>query len=258
MHEGAERFAARFPRLGHACDGMTSRTTPVGVLVVALAGLIAGGCSATTSAVFDALLDPFAAPASPSDAAVEVPTAVDGSGEATWWPHPDGYAMVLPPGWSGAAVDDAQVGQLVDALAVERPELASRIETVLEATGSRVSAVAADPTSAEDVAPLLLVLAQATGDQQAHAVKSAVKEQIAGLPGLDGGPFRDDVTLPTAKGVRFDFSLLDPDLGALQVRSYLFRFGGEAYLVCFIAPLEDFEAAEPIFEAIASSLRFGV
>lgn len=258
MHEGAERFAARFPRLGHAWRGMTSRTTPVGVFVVALAGLIAGGCSASTGAVFEALLDPFGAPPSPSEAVVDVPAVVDGSGEATWWPHPDGYAMVLPAGWSGAAVDDAQVGQLVDALAVERPGLADRIESVLESTGSRVSALAADPTVTEDVAPLLLVLAQPTEDQQAHAVKSAVKEQIASLPGLDGGPFRDDVTLPSAKGVRFDFSLVDPDLGALQVRSYLFRFGGEAYLVCFIASLEDFEAAEPIFEAIASSLRFGV
>jgi hypothetical protein len=64
--------------------------------------------------------------------------------------------------------------------------------------------------------------------------------------------------LPTAKGVRFDFSVLDPDLGALQVRSYLFRFGGEAYLVCFIAAQDQFESAEPIFEVIAASLRFGV
>ena len=237
---------------------MTSRTTPVGVLVVALAGLIAGGCSATTSAVFEALLDPFGAPPSPSEAVVEVPAAVEGSGDATWWPHPDGYAMVLPPGWSGAAVDDAQVAQLVDALAVERPELASRIGTVLESTGSRVSAVAADPTVTEDLAPLLLVLAQPTEGEQAHAVKSAVKEQIASLPGLDGGPFRDDDTLPSARGVRYDFSLLDPDLGALQVSSYLFRYGGGAYLVCFIAPLDDIEAAEPIYEAIAASLRFGV
>jgi hypothetical protein len=250
-------FAARFARLGHASLGMTSRTTPVGVLVVAIAGLIAGGCSASTSAVFEALLDPFGAPPSPS-AAVEVADAVEGSGDVTWWPHPDGYAMVLPPGWSGAAVDDSQVDQIVGALAVESPELADRIETVLDATDSRVSAVAADPNSTEALTPLLVVLAQPTDDQPAHAVKSRVKEQIAGLPGLSGGPFRDDVMLPTAKGVRFDFSVLDPDLGALQVRSYLFRFGGEAYLVCFIAAQDQFESAEPIFEVIAASLRFGV
>ena len=66
------------------------------------------------------------------------------------------------------------------------------------------------------------------------------------------------MTLPTARGVRFDFSLEDPDLGAIQVRSYLFRFGGDAYLVCFVASEDGFEDAEAIFEAIAASLRFGV
>jgi hypothetical protein len=105
---------------------------------------------------------------------------------------------------------------------------------------------------------ILLVLAQPTEDRQAHAVKTLVKEQIASLPGLSAGPYRDDVTLPTAKGVRFDYSIDDPDLGILQVRSYLFRFGSDAYLVSFVALEEDFEAAEAIFEAIAASLRFGV
>lgn len=237
---------------------MTSRTTPVGILVVALVGLIAGGCSAPTGAVFEALLDPFGAPASPSGAAVEIPDAIAGTGEPTWWPHPDGYAMVLPSGWSGAAVDDAQTSELVDAVSVSSPDLALRIEDVLDATNSRVSAVAGDPSALGDLPPLLIVLAQPTDDQQAHAVKSLVKDQISGLPGLSGGPFRDDVTLPTARGVRFDFSLEDPDLGAIQVRSYLFRFGGDAYLVCFVASQEGFEDAEAIFEAIAASLRFGV
>jgi hypothetical protein len=237
---------------------MTSRTTPVGVLVVALAGLIAGGCSAPTTAVFEALLDPFGAPASPSEAVAGIVEAVQGSGEATWWPHPDGYAMVLPPGWSGAAVDDAQSSELVDALSADSPELATRIDDVLDTTNSRVSAIAGDLDAVSDLAPLLVVLAQPTDDRQAHAVKSLVKEQISSLPGLSGGPFRDDVTLPTAKGVRFDFSLEDPDLGPLQVRAYLFRFGGDAYLVCMVAPVEDFEDAEAIFEAIAASLRFGV
>lgn len=166
--------------------------------------------------------------------------------------------MVLPPGWSGAAIGDAQVSSLLHALAADSPDLATRVEDVLGATNARVSAVAADPGAPGDVAPLLVVLAQPTQDRQAHALKSMVKEQIAGLPGLSGGPFRDDVNLPMVKGARFDFSLQDPDLGSLQVRSYLFRFGEDAYLVCFVAPSSDFEDVEPIFDAIAASLRFGV
>jgi hypothetical protein len=230
----------------------------VGALVVALAGFIVGGCSAPTSAVFEALLDPFGAPASPSEAVAGIADAVQGSGESTWWPHPDGYALVLPPGWSGVAVDGAQVEDLVDALSGDSPDLGRRIDGVLNATNARVSAIAGDPAAPGELAPLLVVLAQPTQDRQAHAVKSLVKEQIADLPGLSGGPFRDDVNLPMAKGARFDFSLQDPDLGALQVRSYLFRFGEDAYLVCFIAPSADFEDAEPLFDAIAASLRFGV
>jgi hypothetical protein len=244
--------------MGHPSLGMKSRTTPVGVLVLALAGFIVGACSAPTSAVFQALLDPFGAPASPSEAVLEIADAVAGDSEATWWPLSDGYAMVLPAGWSGLAVDDAQVSQLIDALAASGSALGPRIREVLEATGTRVSAIAGDPSATEDLSPLLIVLAQPTGDRQAHAVKSQVKDQISSLPGLSGGPFRDDITLPTAKGVRFDFSIEDPDLGALQVRSYLFRFGGDAYLVCFVAPADSFEEAESLFDAIAASLRFGV
>ena len=85
-----------------------------------------------------------------------------------------------------------------------------------------------------------------------------VKEQISELPGLTAGPFRNDVSLPNAKGVRFEFSVQDPDVGELMVRAYLFRFGSDAYLVTFVAPAESFDAAEAVFEAIAQSLRFGV
>jgi hypothetical protein len=165
--------------------------------------------------------------------------------------------MFLPSGWRGIALDEAQAGQLIDALSVAYPGVGERVESVLSATGSRVIAIAVDEASDAD-SLILLVLAQPTHDQQAPAVKTQVKEQIAALPGLVAGPFRDDAALPSASGVRFDYSIADPDLGTLQVRSYLFRFGSDAYLVSFVAPDTEFEAAEPIFEAIAASLRFGV
>lgn len=237
---------------------MTSRTTPVGVLVVALAGLIAMGCSAQTSAVFDALLDPAGAPVSPIETVTDPSEDADSVVDPMWWPHPDGYAMVLPAGWVGIAVDDSGAIQMMDALESANPVLAERMQGVLLVTNSRISAIATGSLAGDGVSPVMLVLAQPTEDRGAHAVKSLVKEQIAGLPGLSAGPFRDDVTLPAAKGVQFDYSILDPDLGSLQVRSYLFRFASEAYLVSFVARTEDFEAAEPLFAAIAASLRFGV
>jgi hypothetical protein len=237
---------------------MTSRTTPVGILVVALASLLAIGCSAQTSAVFEALLDPAGAPASPAEAAPAPTDAVDGATNPMWWPHPDGYAMVLPAGWVGLATDQAAADRLMAALEAANPALAARIEGVLISTNTRVSAIAAGSILQAGTSPLLVVLAQPTVNLGAHAVKSLVKDQIASLPGLVAGPYRDDVTLPAAKGVRFDYSIEDPDLGPLQVRSYLFRFASEAYLVSFVASAASFEAAEPIFEAIAASLRFGV
>jgi hypothetical protein len=235
-----------------------TRRTPAGLLVVALFGLSAFGCSAQTSAVFQTMLAPVVVAADPA-VPVATPSGLEGAlPESTWWPHPDGYAMVLPPGWGGVAVDETRARQLVDAVLVTDPELAARLGGVLDSTGTRISAIAAQTSAAEVLGPLVIVLAQPTQDRGAHAVKSLVKEQIAALPGLADGPFRDDVALPSANGVQFEFTIADPALGALQVRALLFRFGSDAYLVAFVAPEAEFEAAEAIFEAIAASLRFGV
>ena len=166
--------------------------------------------------------------------------------------------MSLPPDWTGLAVDSGDESALLDAVADTSPALAARIVAVLDATGSRISAVAADRTARSSPGPFLVVIAQPTHERPAHAVKSLVREQISKLPGLAAGPFRNDVLLPNAKAVRYEFSLDDPDLGELLVRAYLFRFGSDAYLVTFVAGAESFDAAEAVFEAIAQSLRFGV
>jgi hypothetical protein len=236
---------------------MTSRMSPVGGLIIALAGLLGVGCSAQTSAVFDALLDARGVSATGSQPDASTGSPADAS-STTWWPHPEGYAMDLPAGWSGMAVDGGAEDELLDIVADSSPELATRILGVLDATDSRISAVAADPDRGSALVPMLLVIAQPTHERPAHAVKSLVKEQISGLPGLTAGPFRNDVPLPYAKGVRYEFSLDDPDLGELMVRAYLFRFGSDAYLVTFVASADGFDAAEAVFEAIAQSLRFGV
>ena len=57
---------------------------------------------------------------------------------------------------------------------------------------------------------------------------------------------------------RFDYSLDDEDLGAIRVRAYLVKYGPEAYLVNFVAPLSAADDAEELFDEIADSLRFGV
>lgn len=237
---------------------MTKRMTPVGVIVLVLASLFAVGCTAQTTAVFDALLQPGRVPASP--AVPDPEGGVDASDATpTWWSHPDGYAMTLPAGWAGAAISGSQSGRLVDAIAGTYPGAAERVAAVLQATNSRVVAVAADLASAGEVSPLLLVIAQPTDGFRARAVKNRVHEQISALPGLQGIPGKYDVRLPAGSGVRFEYTVDDPELGTLRAHSYLFRFGGHAYLVSFVASQDAFDAeAESAFEAIIASLRFGI
>lgn len=237
---------------------MTSRTTPVGILVIALLGLIAVGCSAPTNAVFQALLDPAGTNASLPEGDAAVNDVVASGDVAMWWPHPDGYAMVLPAGWSGVAVAPDRTPELVTAVAESLPGLGQRMAEVLDGGTARVSAIALDPAAAGDVAPVLLVLAEPTEGRRAHAIKTEVRDRINGLPGLSSPLSAHDVILATAKGVRFDYTVMDPDLGELRVFSYLFRFGRTAYLVNFVASAEVVDEAEPTFDAIVDSLRFGV
>jgi len=166
--------------------------------------------------------------------------------------------MELPAGWSGLAIERAQSGQLIDAIDATHPGLANRITSALGDTRSRVSAVAGDFSNDGDL-KLLVVVAQPTDGKRANAVKERVKAQINALPGLTGGPLvPHDVRLSTAKGHRFDYSITDPDLGQMRVRSYLFRFGSQAYIVSFIASEGAADEAEAMFDSIAESLRFGI
>jgi hypothetical protein len=237
---------------------MTSRTTPVGILVIALAGLIAIGCSAPTTAVFQALLSPAGTNASLPEADPAVDGAAASSDVARWWPHPDGYAMFLPAGWSGVAVEAGQTDELIAAVAETMPGLSARVAGVLSGGKARVSAIAADPTAEGVVSPLMLVLAEPTDGKRGHVIKSDVRARISDLPGLIGPLAARDVVLPSAKGVRFDYSIDDPDLGELRVFSYLFRFGRQAYLVSFVSSADVAADAEDVFYTIADSLRFGV
>jgi len=236
---------------------MTSRTTPVGILVIALAGLIVVGCSAPTNAVFQALLDP-AGTATSSPEAEPADGAADGSDTSTWWQHPDGYVMVLPAGWSGMAVAASETDDLVDAVGRVMPGLGSRIDGVMDGSNLRVSAVAADSSAGGDVSPVLLVLAEPMNGRRYHAIKTDVYERISDLPGLSGALSPHDVRLPAAKGVRYDYTIADPDLGDIRVRSFLFRFDRSVYLVSFVASADVANDAGADFDLIVDSLRFGV
>lgn len=236
---------------------MTSRTTPVGIIVIALAGLFALGCNAQTSAVFEAFVDPASASASSSDAEATADATDEGGTQGMWWPHPDGYHMDLPTGWFGVPLERAQANRLINAVNASYPGLAERMRSVLGDTGSRVSAVAGDPIGGQS-GPVMLVLAQPKDGKRAHEIKQHVKKQISQLPGLVATPILQDAAVDTRQAWRFDYSLADQDLGTLRVRSYLVRWGDEAYLVSFVAPEATADEADILFDAIVDSLKFGV
>jgi hypothetical protein len=166
--------------------------------------------------------------------------------------------MALPVGWAGLALDPTRTDQLMDALTAAEPGLAGRIRVVLETSSAEVSSVAVDAASGAALPPTVIVLVQPTDGARARVVKAQVADAIAALPGIQGEPARRDERLSDAQSVRFDYTIIDPDLGAIRVRSHLVRFGGLAYLVSFAAAAESFEAAAPEFEAIAESIRFGI
>ena len=215
------------------------------------------GCNAQTGAVFEALLDPGTAVVSASE---DEPAAdaTANTASATWWPLPEGYQMTLPPGWSGVELDRAGTSRLLTAIGASHPGLEERMQGVLADSSARISAVAGDPSQTGQQAPLLLVLSQPTDGRKPHEIKQHIRRQIAQLPGISAKPIVQDASLTAARGWRFDYSINDPDLGELRVRSYLFRYGRDAYLVNFVASDSSADDLDALFDGIAESLRFGI
>lgn len=236
---------------------MTSRTTPVGILVIALAGLIVVGCSsAPTNAVFQALLDPSGTAVS-SPEAEPAESAADGSDTSTWWQHPRGYEMVLPAGWSGVAVADSESDALIAAIDAADPGLGDRIEAVVGNGDVHVSAIATNGSVEGKVSPLLLVLAEPKAGRKPAAIREDAYRRISDLPGLITPPAPHDVRLPKAEGVRYDYTIVDETLGEVRVRSFLIRLSRTVYLVNFVSSADLAAEAAADFDEIQNSLRFG-
>lgn len=229
-----------------------TRSSQFGVAILVLAAMLTVGCSGQSGAVFQALLH---APATDSD---------DGSNDAepsdspTWWAHPHGYAMSLPAGWVAIDLEASSTERLLAALAGDQPGAADRVREVLALTGARGSMIAVDLGSDRELPPVMIVLAEDAAGIRPRQLKALVGDQIAGLPGLRSEPVRTDERRNDAGSVRFDYAIDDPDLGSLRVRSSIYRYGGQAYVVSFVAPDAAFDAARSDFELIAASLRFGI
>jgi hypothetical protein len=234
---------------------------PLALAVLALMAGVVAGCSSPAGAALRAIVaapDETATPASTAAAATQAPGATDDPDATTWFTHRAGYAMAVPPGWLATAMTSAQVDLVADALLESHPELAHAVREALEASGLRVSMLGIDLSSVAVVPPLVVVLSQPTDGMRLGQVAGRLGEAIATLPGLDGPPARSEAPGPTGVAIRFDFRLEHEGIGAVLVRCQVFRFAGSAYVVAVAASEPQFQAASPTFEAILSSLRFGV
>jgi hypothetical protein len=229
-----------------------TRSSSISVVILALSALLTAGCSGQTGAVFQALLD------GPQAVSGDGGSDTGPSGSPTWWAHPHGYAMSLPAGWAAIDIEPSSVDQLLAALAAEFPGAAERVRESLALTGARGSMIAVDLGTERDVPPLMIVVAEDAAGIPPRQLKVLVADQLAGLPGLRDAPTRTDERRNRAGSVRFDYTIDDPELGALRVRSSLYRYGGQAYVVSFLAPESLFDAARTDFDLIAASLRFGI
>ena len=180
-----------------------------------------------------------------------------GSDVPTWWPHPDGYEMVLPAGWRGIAIEDEGTEDIVDAVIAANPELTEPIAEVVDASDLRISAIATSETIEGKVAPLMLVLAEPKAGRKWYAVKEDARERLGDLPGLDGRMTSNEYRLPSAEGIRYDYVILDEHLGEIFVRSWLFKFGPWVYIVNFVVSADLANDAGVDFDSIQDSLRFG-
>jgi hypothetical protein len=228
-----------------------TRRSHVGVALLVLSSLLTVGCSAQTGAIFQALIESSSTTSDGSSSAQP-------SGSPTWWAHPHGYAMSLPAGWVGLDLESSAADELLSALDDAFPGAAERVRAVLALTGARASMIAVDLDDDREIPAMMVVLAEDATGIRPRQLKVLIGDQVANLPGLRGTPVRTDERRNEAASVRFDYVIDDPDLGSLRVRSSLYRYGGQAYLVSFMAPESAFDAARTDFDLIAASVRFGI
>lgn len=239
---------------------MASRTSPLAIpsaLALALASIVAAGCSSSAGAL-------LAGMAGGAEAAVLAPgssspfAASTDAATGALFTHRAGYAMELPATWIAGDISPAELDQLLVAVESDDVDLGRDMREQLADAGVRVSMVGADPTSDAPVPPLVTVLSLPTQGLRPGQVTARIGEILAALPGLDGEVARSEDPLPTGDTIRFDLRLESEATGPVVVRCHLLRFGGHAYIVAVASSESMAGEMAPVFDAILESLRFGV
>jgi hypothetical protein len=168
----------------------------------------------------------------------------------------DGYSLTLPAGWLSADLAATDALSLADLLAATDPTLGALARAGLEMSEARLSLVAVDPLAVAGWGPGVVIATMRTRGMPRDAARSMVEEILAGAP-LVSEVVHSVVTLPGGDAHRYD-ALLQGDTVVVALQAYVFRVGGDSFVVGTLAPQESVAGAQPAFDAIVKSLRFGV
>lgn len=172
----------------------------------------------------------------------------------------DGYSLSIPSTWIATDLSSEDGLALTDLLAAVEPALGSVARQGLESDGSpRLSLAAVDPTAESDgtYGPGVLVATMRTRGMEKTAARNLV-ETLLGETTLAADVAHSVDGLPAGNAHRYDALVVTDSGVTVQLQVHVFRVGGDSFVVAAVAPEDRFAAAQPTFEAIIRSLRFGV
>jgi hypothetical protein len=237
-------------------------TRLLGGIALALTVPLVGGCSAlgfpelppSSSTPFGVT---FGDPApSPDPAATPAPVQTPG-----YFASVDGYSLTLPVGWAAVDVDPGKAGALVGLLATTDPILADLASLTLDETGAELSMLGADlvaaTTTTTTTPPAMVVLGLRTRGQPRDAVRRSLEAIVTEVPALEGEVEHEVVALEAGDAHRYALTVVG-EASSLRLQAYVFRVGGDTFIVAFFAPVELWDGTVPLFDGIVDTLRFGV
>jgi hypothetical protein len=172
----------------------------------------------------------------------------------------DGYSLTLPPDWAWGSLGPEDTTLALDVLGTADSDMAELARQVLGSAGARISLVAGDPATVVDgqfpVGLAVLVMPAIGIDDEGR--KDLVAGIVRSLP-TSGEPVRHSVvTVPAGDAHRYDLAVEALDGSAVALRLLQFSVGDDVVILTFGAPAPSMASAQPTFESIVKSLRFGV
>jgi len=172
----------------------------------------------------------------------------------------DGYTLSIPSGWAATDLSLEDGVALADTVSALEPTLGALGRAALELDGSpRLSMVAVDLVAASSggYAPGLVVATLRTRGMDKSAARNMVEDLLTQAP-LAADVIHTVEGLAAGDAHRYD-AIVQTDSGTeLHFRVDVFRVGGVSFVVAAVAPADQFAGAEPLFDGILKSLRFGV